>query len=193
MRVMEYMKALQPRRNIWFISGISGIGLYGLIAFGIAHAIPLTTTAFHVVATATALLMALLIVLFVSGYVAWDKERQKNEDEWPRLGASQRVIIADALKPFKAEPDISIFFFTDDAMTLAIDLCDVFTRATDGTGDFTAQKYPFPLASGLRIDASTDDARGPLIRKVLERELGIEVHLERRSPLGFLIMVGARA
>jgi hypothetical protein len=137
--VIEYIKALQPRRVIWFaVFAIGGISFSGAIGYIVARVIGSNPTAFRWSAVISGGLLAVLIILFFSGFNAWDKERRKNADKWPRLSAAQRVAIADALRPFAAEPEISIFSNgIDDAANLAIDLCDTFGRATNDAVAFT--------------------------------------------------------
>jgi hypothetical protein len=97
MRVIEYLQVLQPRRVIWFLAfAIGGISLSGAISYAIGREIGTNGKA----TGAIGILVALLIVLFISGLNAWDKERIKNADKWPRLNTAQRIAIADALKPF---------------------------------------------------------------------------------------------
>lgn len=212
MGIIEYLKALQPRRVIWFmVFALGGMSISGLLAYGASLVIGSSPATFHGSAAVNGSLVALLAIVFWSGYVAWDKERSKNKDKWPRIGTSQRIAIANALTPFETErqtepeirpfqteretnDEISIFSYAgDDSAMLAVDLCDVVARATNGRVVPEPQQYPFPLPSGLRIDAPTDDARGLLLKKALEKELKIEVHLERRSKVGFLILIGMRA
>ncbi|HEY9159341.1 hypothetical protein [Candidatus Binatus sp.] len=190
MRVIEYMKALQPRRMIWFlVFAIGGISLSGVFGYIIGHAAGSGTAA----GTTIGVLAALLVVLFISGLTAWDKERVRNVDKWPRLNPPQRVAMADALKPFFPEPEIVVYTDGDEPAEFAVDLCDVLGRATNGLATFEARQYSYPLASGLRIDAPTDDTRAFLIKSVLEKYAGIAAHLERRSKVGFQIFIGKRA
>jgi hypothetical protein len=191
MRVIEYLKALQPRRVIWSIGfavlGISLFGVFSYIASRIIGGSPVADTTIGVS-------IALLITLFVSGFIAWDKERAKNEDKWPRLSTDQRIVIANALRPLPLTPEISILVNDEeDSTAFAVDLSDILERATNSPSSFAPQIFPFPIASGLRIDASTDDARAPLIKKILKNKTGIEAHIERRSQVGFAIFIGRRA
>lgn len=190
MPVIEYMKALQPRRMIWFlVFAIGGISLSGVFGYVIGQAAGAGTAA----SATIGVLAALLVVLFISGLTAWDKERIKNIDRWPRLSPAQRVAMADALKPFFPEPQIVVYTDGDEPAEFAVDVCDVLGRASNGLGNFEPEQYSYPLASGLRIDAPTDDARAPLIKSVLERYAGITAHVERRSRVGFQIFIGKRA
>jgi len=191
MRIAEYWKVLQPRRMVWFMTfTVGGLGLSGLIGYGVSDAIGSNPASGAIIGV----LIALLIILFFSGFNAWDKEQRKTADRWPRLDTAQRVAIADILRPFEFEPEIQIVTSNhEDAKNFAVDLCDVFARATNGRLKITPRVYYFPVASGLRIDAPTDDNRRLVLKTALEKRIRIPVYLERRSNVGFMIFVGIRA
>lgn len=96
MRYRDYFLALQPRRIVWFV--LPPLALIPTAAHWLLSDVPPSAEAFKITVMAAIYLGILLVVLFFSGYVTWDKEREKNQGKWPHLSSQQINKLTERLR-----------------------------------------------------------------------------------------------
>ncbi|SRR6266851_4824387 len=192
-RLWAYWLALKPRTGFWFFLQIvaltipTPVTLAGLWRF--AGIRPSRAEVWPMLALELGIIV---LVLFISGFVAWGKEREKNHDRWPRLSPNQRIEIVKKIRPFNAAPGLFVCAKdADDCFGLAVDLCDVVSSATNG------RFIPIPktrqgVPSGIVITVRPEDRRGPAIQAALKAVAGIKAHLEIAQDEMFAVFIGPR-
>lgn len=202
MRIKEYFLALQPRRIIWFVGEIllvlATIATFTLTAAGIQH------WWFKGAAMLALQFFVLVIVLFISGFIAWDKERTDKEEvkgvlnaRWPKLTATEREALAQLLRPFDALPEIGILRNdAEDCRNFAADLCAAMESATNERARgfvIPVRSAPCHLESGIAIISRSNDNRAHRLQTALKEIAKVEAVLSQADFSGFEIHIGARA
>jgi hypothetical protein len=189
--VGKYFLALRPRTALWFVVQTAAL---------IATPIGLIATNYRPNRSeewamwAAIELAIIVVVLFISGYVAWSKETAKNENLWRGLNNQQRDALANRLRPFPVFPEISIYTNRlADCRTLAADLSDALARAGGQRGYIPHhQVVERWIPSGLVILSRPSDNRGKILQSALREVVKIDARLELDDDVPFQIQIGAK-
>ena len=139
-----------------------------------------------------------VLVLFFSGFAAWNIERTRNEDKYRGLNEGQRVAIVKQIGPISPLPTIMVHVTdTQDCVEFGVDLVDTLKRALVGAATMIPpvpiDRALNPLPTGITVVARADDARAPSICKALRKVAKLPVILKTDDHEMFLeINIGTR-
>lgn len=143
-------------------------------------------------------LAVIVVVLFLSGFVAWGKERDKNADLYRGLNERQRKAIANQLRPFSAMPTIKLTVInTPDCATFAVDLKDAIERAIPqpitAANQVVIDPQHNPIPTGIVIIARPNDERAPTLRRALRTVAKVSATLRTDDQAMFFeVRIGVR-
>jgi hypothetical protein len=138
------------------------------------------------------------VVLFFSGFAAWNIERDRNDDKYRGLNERQRIAIVKRIGSISPSPTIMVHVTdTQDCVEFGRDLVDTLERAFIGAMTMTPpvpiDRASNPLPTGITIVARADDARAAAIRKALRKVAKLPATLKTNDHEMFLeINIGTR-